>query len=133
MSQHPNRNLTVPATPTASSAPPGMHPIDPDHVQRLREAGQPLFALGTVFATPAVLEHLTQHGYLPNALLGRHVHGDYGQLCPEDQHANDRAVREGERILSSYQVEGETVYVLTDAVKEDGLRHATALMLACEY
>lgn len=107
--------------------------IDPGHVRHLREAGQPLFGLGSVYATPAVLDHLAKCGHLPNALLGLHVHGDYGELSEEDQHANDQAVVNGSRIFSAYRVEGEKVYVITEAADDAGARPATTMLFASEY
>lgn len=122
----------APAKPT-HAAPPGAEIIDPEHVRRLREAGQPLFGLGSVYATPAVLEHLAKCGYMPNALLGRHVHGDYGELDEEDRNDNDQAVVHGSRILSAYRIEGEKVYVITEAADDAGVRRATTLLFASEY
>ncbi len=107
--------------------------IDAAHVARLREAGEPLFGLGNCYITPAVLGHLAKCGYLPNALLGRHVHGDYGELDEEDRNANDQAVIRGSRILSAYRIEGEKVYVITEAADDTGVRGATTLLFASEY
>jgi hypothetical protein len=123
---------SAPAKPT-HAAPPGAEIIDPDHVQRLREDGKPLFGLGSVYATPAVLDHLAKCGYLPNALLGRHVHGDYGELGEEDRNANDQALIHGSRILSTYRIEGEKIYVITEAADDEGVRCATTLLFASEY
>jgi hypothetical protein len=36
--------------------------------------------------------------------------------------ANDRAVVDGSHILSSYLVEGERVWVITESVNEQGVR-----------
>lgn len=49
------------------------------------------------------------------AALNRHLSGDWGDLCPEDRDANDRALREGTRLLSSYSSsEGETFWIITE-------------------
>lgn len=122
------------APPKPSHAtPPDAEIIDPAHVQRLREVGQPLFGLGSVYGTPLVLAHLAKCGYLPNAILGRHVHGDYGDLDEEDRNANDQALVHGSRILSAYRIEGEKVYVITEAADDTGVRCATTLLFASEY
>jgi hypothetical protein len=34
--------------------------------------------------------------------LSRHCHGDWGDVCAEDKSANNRAVVEGDRVLSAY-------------------------------
>ncbi|MBX3655915.1 MAG: hypothetical protein KF686_17165 [Ramlibacter sp.] len=132
MSDSKGSGPDAPAKP-AHAAPPGAEIIDPDHVRRLREAGQPLFGLGSVYATPAVLEHLAKCGYLPNALLGLHVQGDYGELDEEDRNANDQAVVDGNRILSAYRIEGEKVYVITEAADDAGVRRASAILFSDEY
>lgn len=86
-----------------------------------------LFATGTVCATPAVLEVLSQERLL--WLLDRHLHGDWGDTCAADQQANERAIREGSRILSWYQLSGKTrVLIITEAD-----RSVTTIMLADEY
>lgn len=132
MSDPKGAGPSAPAKPT-HAAPLDAEIIDPSHVQRLREAGQPLFGLGSVYATPTVLDHLAKCGYLPNALLGRHVHGDYGELDEEDRNTNDQALVHGSRILSAYRIEGEKIYVITDAADDAGVRGATTLLFASEY
>ena len=67
-------------------------------------ASRTLFATGSVVATPAALRLLEQLGVDPWALLARHVSGDWGALCDEDQEANQRAVVQGTRVFSSYLV-----------------------------
>ena len=65
-------------------------------------------------------------------LLARHVFGDWGELCSEDQEANNRAVTFGGRILSSYAVgvglSATKVWVITEAD-----RSSTCVLLPEEY
>ena len=50
------------------------------------------------------------------ALLHRHLAGDWGALCSDDVAANEAALTHGSRILSSYEIAlGVTVWVITDA------------------
>lgn len=50
------------------------------------------------------------------ALLGRHVTGDWGEdVDDEDWDANDEAVGGGTRILSGYRVDGERIWIITEA------------------
>ena len=107
--------------------------VDAAHVARLRENGEPLFGLGNVYGTPAVLAHLAKHGLRPNALLGKHCHGEYGELDDEDREANERSIVDGSRILSVYTVEAERIYVITEACNESGARYATTILFAEEY
>ena len=72
------------------------------------------FLPGTVCATPAALEVLSQERLL--RLLERHLRGDWGDTCKNDQTANERAICNGDRILSWYQLSGKTrVLIITEA------------------
>lgn len=112
---------------------PKMQKVDAEYFANLRREGKSLFSLGQVYATPAVLAHLEKHAIYPSALLGPHCHGDYGLVNEDDWKANDQAVVDGNRILSSYSVEGERVWIITDAVNELGVRPSTTLLKPNEY
>lgn len=89
----------------------------------------PLFPLGQVVATPGALASLTTNQISIQALLQRHVSGDWGDLCEEDAQANDDALREGNRLLSSY--------VFSDACKiwviTEWDRSVTTVLLPEDY
>jgi hypothetical protein len=90
---------------------------------------EPLFALGRLLATPGALAVLEAHGVQPASLLGRHLCGDWGDLDAGDSEANWDALREGLRLLSSYQLaDGEKVWIITEAD-----RSATTLLLPEDY
>lgn len=108
-------------------------PISEQVLESLRSNGRPLFELGTVVATPAVLRHLEANAIFPAALLSYHQHGEWGNLGAEDCKANDRAILDGSRILSCYTVNGEKIYVITEAKDDAGLRAATTLLFSSEY
>lgn len=93
------------------------------------------FQLGKVVATPGALRLLQQLSIEPLSLLIRHRSGDFGELCPEDLDANWKAIERGDRILSSFAVgaAGTRVWVLTDAIDDDGHRRCTTLLLPSEY
>ena len=89
----------------------------------------PRFALGRLVATPGALDALQQAGQSGYELLRRHASGDWGEVGAEDARENELSVREGFRILSSYQVAaGVTVWIITEAD-----RSATTLLLPSEY
>lgn len=88
----------------------------------------PLFKLGQVVATPGALAHCERHSINPLLLLGRHIGGDWGDLCADDVAANVHALQHDERILSMYVLHGVNLYVITEWD-----RGATTLMLATEY
>ena len=89
----------------------------------------PLFPLGTTRATPGAHDACADAGIDPCTLLERHHHGDWGDICNEDIHANQRALLYGGRLLSAYHLpEGTKVWVLTE-----GDRSATTVLLPHEY
>ena len=61
------------------------------------------FGLGRLLSTPGALERVS-HGEMLRA-IERHVSGDWGGVCPEEAEANEGAVRERARLLSSYTTE----------------------------
>ena len=46
--------------------------------------------------------------------LKRHVSGDWGEVCAEDQRENDVALKGGGRILSAYTVGGKKIWIITE-------------------
>ena len=88
----------------------------------------PLFPLGQIEATRGLLTHLEREGIAADPYLDRHVRGDWGDVPPEDAEANRYAVLVGARILSSYQIAGERVWIITEAD-----RSATTLLFPDEY
>ncbi len=92
------------------------------------------FDLGQVVATPGALDAMQACDMAPAVLLQRHLQGDWGELSAEDERLNQRALNDGGRILSSYQLDACTrVWVITEAADEAGRRSATTLLLPDEY
>ncbi len=83
---------------------------------------------GRVVATPGALEVLTEAGEDPLRCLTRHASGDWGELDAHDRRENERSLKHGWRILSSYPVGGKTVWVITEAD-----RSVTTILLPEEY
>lgn len=104
-----------------------------DDLKKLREAHEPLFGLGIIYATPAAMLHLVQFVHPHDSLLVRHSHGDYGGLCADDRRLNDQAILNGGRILSAYNVGGKKLYVITEAQNDEGVRAMTTILFASEY
>jgi hypothetical protein len=88
----------------------------------------PLFALGRVVATPRAIRLLQERGRGALSLLLRHQFGDWGNVHPEDEVANDTATVYGGRILSCYDIGGERIWIITEAD-----RSVTTLLLPEEY
>ena len=95
----------------------------------MTEQAQPLFSLGKLLSTPGALDALEQAQVHPFELLRRHWSGDWGDLCDEDKHLNDEAVKGGSRIFSAYILPTNTkVWLITEWD-----RSATTLLLPSEY
>ncbi len=84
------------------------------------------FQAGTVVTTLGAT--LVATAEQMNALVQRHQSGDWGDVTAEDAKANERALKWGDRILSSYKLSGETLWVLTEAD-----RSATTVLTPGEY
>ena len=103
----------------------------------LKVFDKPLFRLGKILATPGALATLDRLGVDPRSLvLGRHVMGDWGDLCEEDRELNTHSLTNGMRVFSSYKLTftnsdsttTETVWVITEAD-----RASTTVLLPSEY
>ena len=84
--------------------------------------------LGRVVTTPGALKLLMETGSHPFDYLARHATGDWGELCAFDRRQNENALREGYRVLSSYDVLAERVWIITEAD-----RSITTILLPEEY
>lgn len=93
-----------------------------------KAGSDPLFSLGQVVATPGALDALDRAAVNATDLLRRHQHGDWGNVPPEDAEENVRSVAHGWRILSSYPVGADRIWIITEAD-----RSSTTLLLPEEY
>lgn len=98
-------------------------PINPDRPEF------PLFKLGQIMATPGAIDLLRSLALNPLLFLGRHAYGDWGQIDDHDREANRAALKFGNRLLSSYQLNRtEKLWIITEAD-----RSSTTLLLPQEY
>ena len=84
--------------------------------------------LGRVVATPGALKILSEASEDLFSYLARHATGDWGELCAFDRRQNEIALRDGLRVLSSYPVRGECIWIITEAD-----RSVTTILLPEEY
>ena len=84
--------------------------------------------LREIVATPGALELLSEAGEDPLGFLARHASGDWGDLDAHDRRENERSLRHGWRVLSSYPVGRKTVWIITEAD-----RSVTNILLPEEY
>lgn len=95
---------------------------------------KPKFEPGQIVATPGCIEALERARQTPPELLARHLRLEQGELCDDDHHANKMSLMDGSRILSAFRLTtGVKVWVLTEAVGDDGKRASTCLLLPEEY
>lgn len=101
------------------------------------------FKLGQVLATQGSIALLEKTGFSAAALLNRHVHGDWGNICKEDRASNEYAVPNKQRIMSVYRLidasklaatpeskraELPTIWIISEAD-----RSSTTILLPSEY
>jgi len=91
------------------------------------------FELGQTVATPGALQACEDANVSPSSLLARHQRGDWGDLCEADRRENERSLRFGWRLLSSYPLgspgeAGAIVWCISEAD-----RSSTCLLLPSEY
>jgi hypothetical protein len=87
------------------------------------------FPLGQLVATPGALAAIQEAGQTPSVFIDRHVHGDWGEVCPEDWRLNDEAVENGDRLLSAYRTaQGVRIWIISEWD-----RSVTTVLLPDEY
>lgn len=102
---------------------------DPNSSSGSPSENPPLFPLGQCGMTPGVEEALNDAQQSPAEFLSLHESGNWGDVPPEDAEANQRALEEGLRILSSYKTKkGVTIWIITEADRSE-----TILLLPEEY
>ena len=84
--------------------------------------------LGRVVATPGALKVLDASEEDPLSLLSRHCSGDWGELDAHDRKENERSLKHGWRVLSSYPVGERKIWIITEAD-----RSVTTILLPEEY
>ena len=66
--------------------------------------------------------------------LDRHAAGDWGSADEKDKQLNDEALVDGSRIQSAYRtLKGKEIWIITDAMDEEGKRPLTDISLSHEY
>ena len=90
---------------------------------------RPLFSLGQVVATPGALEAFAATGELITRYVAKHQSGEWGLLDRHDLRANEKALKQGARLLSAYHLKDDTkIWIITEAD-----RSSTCVLLPEEY
>ena len=110
--------------------PPECHePITDERLEEMIAVQSPRFQLGKVVATEGAIEALSAAQTSAWELLSKHVSGDFGEVDSDDWQANLDAIKDGERILSSYTLKtGERLWAITEAD-----RSSTCILRPDEY
>ena len=111
-----------------SHSPSHDHATNTDRLPTTDKRHHPLFPLGHLVATAGVNAHLIDTGIDPTPFIHQHHGGLWGDVPPEDAQENDFSVLNGFRVLSSYQIAGERVWIITEAD-----RSCTTLLFPSEY
>ena len=86
-----------------------------------------LFPMGRLLATPGALEAIS--GDEIAIALGRHLKGDWGDVCDVDKQSNNASLKDGSRLFSAYHTQDDlTFWIITEAD-----RSATTVLLPSEY
>ena len=86
-----------------------------------------LFHPGQIVATPGALS-LSERGIDLLACLQRHLNGDWGDLCEEDEQENEFSLQNSLRLLSAYNTPCGKLWIITEAD-----RSVTTFLLPEEY
>ena len=93
-----------------------------------------LFPTGQLLSTPGALKAMVESGDTPATFLDRHLRGDWGSMCAEDKRLNDESLKDGSRLMSAYElVDGQKIWIITEAADDNGERLATTILLPEEY
>jgi hypothetical protein len=87
-----------------------------------------LFETGRIVATPGAMSVLAETGTDPMDLLNRHASGDWGDVPAEDAKENLFSIKHGFRVMSSYRIGSERVWIITESD-----RNSSCLLLPSEY
>ena len=104
------------------------HASNTDRLPTPDKRNRPLFPLGHLVATAGVNAHLIDSGIDPTPFIHQHHCGIWGDVPPEDAQENDFSVLNGFRVLSSYLIANERVWIITEAD-----RSSTTLLFPSEY
>ena len=86
------------------------------------------FETGNLYVTVGVNALISDDRVGLLEIVARHMNCDWGDVCEEDKQSNNEALLHDDRLLSSYQLNNETVWIITEAD-----RSATTILLPSEY
>ncbi|QIA03511.1 MULTISPECIES: hypothetical protein [Pseudomonas] len=98
-------------------------------VIKFSESAKPMSELGALVITQGVDALMRAHRLDPFHYFGRHMQGDWGDVCDEDRQLNEDALIDGNRLMSVYNINAELkIWIITEAD-----RSVTTILLPEEY
>jgi hypothetical protein len=91
-----------------------------------------------IVSTPGAIMLATQLGVTFSSLMQRFLAKDWGDITAGDKILNNRAVKDGSRILASYTLVGDDgdkheIWIISDAANDAGVREVTTFLLPEDY
>ncbi|RIJ09982.1 hypothetical protein DXT77_14665 [Pseudomonas sp. 91RF] len=98
-------------------------------VIKFDESAKPMSELGALVITCGADALMRAEQLDPFHYFGRHMQGDWGDLCLEDCKLNEDALINGDRLMSVYNINAEQkIWIITEAD-----RSVTTILLPEEY
>ncbi|WP_237881364.1 hypothetical protein [Pseudomonas sp. PGPR40] len=98
-------------------------------ILKFSDSAKPMSELGALVITPGVDALMRSKRLDPFHYFGRHMLGDWGDICDEDRQLNEEALISDYRLMSVYDVEpGLKLWIITEAD-----RSVTTILLPEEY
>lgn len=99
----------------------------------------PVIQVQEMYCTPGVLEITSAneaHHLEAVSAVHKILAGDWGLVDSEEQETNNRALRDGSRIIGAYTVAGERMWIIVEAgeaMTEPARRPLLTILLPSEY
>lgn len=75
----------------------------------------PKFELGKIVQAPGALAALERSGQDAEFFLEKHAQGDWGDVAPDDQAENEKALQAGGRLVSLFMtLKGDALLIITE-------------------
>ena len=106
------------------------------------------FNSGVVKATPKAALLIAKHGFHQQALIARHLAGDWGDVLDAQSRRNELALLKGTRVLAWYRLVERTwlesipysqrkhlptIWIETSSVNEVGIREVTTIFCSEDW
>ena len=106
------------------------------------------FSSGEMKATPKAMSLIAKHGFHQQALIARHLAGDWGDVSSAQSRRNELALVNGSKVLAWYRLVEKiwlesipysqrkhlpTIWIETSSVNEVGIREVTTIFFSEDW